>query len=387
MNRRSMLRWSMSSAALACLDLAGPLPAFAQPAPRRAAASPFAMGADISTLPELEAHGAAFFDRGGAPRDCLKILRAHGVDSIRIKVWNDPGNPDFFPANQSAAAGYNNAAHAVALAQRAAALGMRILIDFHYSDWWADPGKQYPPHAWAGKNLTETCALLSAYTTDVLRRLQRAGVRPEWVQIGNEITGGMLWPLGRYDQWDNLAQLLKTGHDAVKAVDPRIKVMLHIDSGGDNGKSRWWFDSATQRGVAFDVIGLSYYPQWQGALDDLRDNANDLAVRYDKELIVVETAYPWTTSDGDSEPNAMTNTGSTTFPPSPAGQAQFLAAVVDIVKGVPGNRGKGVFWWEPEWIPTPGVGWKLGAGDQWDNNTLFDFHGHALPSLDAFRQR
>jgi arabinogalactan endo-1,4-beta-galactosidase len=104
-------------------------------------------------------------------------------------------------------------------------------------------------------------------------------------------------------------------------------------------------------------------------------------------VMVVETAYPWTTSDGDSEPNAMTNTGSSTFPPTPAGQAQFLGAVTDIVAAIPGGHGKGVFWWEPEWIPTPNVGWKVGAGDQWDNNTLFDFHGNALPSLDAFRRR
>jgi arabinogalactan endo-1,4-beta-galactosidase len=244
-----MLRWSATAAALACLDMSGWQAALARDAVAAAGARPFAMGADVSTLLELEAHGAQFFEHG-VPRDCLKILHAHGVDSIRIKVWNDPGNPDFYPANQSAPAGYNNAAHAVALARRAAALGMRVLIDFHYSDWWADPGKQYPPHAWAGKNLADTCALLSAYTTDVLRQLAQAGVRPECVQIGNEITGGMLWPLGKYDQWDNLAQLLKAGHDAVKSFDSRINVMLHLDSGGNNATSRWWFDSATQRSAA-----------------------------------------------------------------------------------------------------------------------------------------
>ncbi|GLU31368.1 hypothetical protein Busp01_12100 [Trinickia caryophylli] len=346
--------------------------------------APLALGADVSTLLELEANGARYYDRGVA-RDCLLILKEHGLDAVRLKVWNDPGNPDFFPANQSPAAGYNNAEHVRVLARRAAALGLRVLIDFHYSDWWADPGKQYPPHAWEGKDVAQTCELLAQYTARVLRMLARDGVRPEWVQIGNEITGGMLWPLGRYDQWDNLAQLLKAGHDAVKLVDSRTQVMLHIDSGGDNAKSRWWFDSATQRGVSFDVIGLSWYPQWQGALADLKANVDDLAVRYDKDVIVVEAAYPWTTSDGDSEPNAMTNTGTTPYPATPAGQAQVMTALAEIVKAIPHGHGKGIFWWEPEWIPVAGVGWKTGAGDQWDNNTLFDFKGHALPSLDVFR--
>ncbi|TKC81726.1 arabinogalactan endo-1,4-beta-galactosidase [Trinickia terrae] len=386
MKRRSMLSWAGSTAALACINAIVGRPAAAGEVSPSAGSRPFAMGADVSTLLELEDHGARYYDHGVA-QDCLHLLRRHGVDSIRIKVWNDPGNPDYFPANQSPAAGYNNAEHVRVLARRAAALGLRVLIDFHYSDWWADPGKQYPPHAWAGKDISETCALLSEYTSDVLHTLRKDGVTPEWVQIGNEITGGMLWPLGRYDQWDNLAQLLTAGRDAVKSVDPRTQVMLHIDSGGNNATSRWWFDNATQRSVPFDVIGLSYYPQWQGSLDDLQNNANDLATRYGKDVIVVETAYPWTTSDGDSEPNTMTNTGSVTYPPTPAGQAQFLDALTGIVKAIPGGRGKGVFWWEPEWIPVAGVGWKVGAGDQWDNNTLFDFHGNALSSLSAFRNR
>jgi arabinogalactan endo-1,4-beta-galactosidase len=226
-----MLGWLASAAAAGVGTTVG-LPAIAGEHESAAHGGRFAMGADVSTLLELEANGAKFYEHGER-LDCLRILKSHGVDSIRIKVWNDPGNPNYFPANQSPPAGYNNAEHARVLARRASALGLRVLIDFHYSDWWADPGKQYPPHEWEGKDITQTCALLSEYTSNVLKMLKRDGVHPEWVQIGNEITGGMLWPLGKYDQLDNLALLLKAGHDAVKSVDARTKVMLHIDSGGD----------------------------------------------------------------------------------------------------------------------------------------------------------
>ena len=170
MNRREMLGWLASAAAAGVGTTVG-LPAVAGERQSSARGGRFAMGADVSTLLELEANGAKFYEHGER-LDCLRILKDHGVDSIRIKVWNDPGNPNYFPANQSPAAGYNNAEHARVLARRAAALGMRVLIDFHYSDWWADPGKQYPPHEWAGKDIAQTCALLSEYTSNVLNDAQ-----------------------------------------------------------------------------------------------------------------------------------------------------------------------------------------------------------------------
>ena len=378
MDRRSMLRLGLSAAAAACLELTGTSKAFAF-----SDTSPFAKGVDVSSLPQIEAFGGKFY-AGGVRHDALALLRYNGADSCRIKIWNDPGNAGYYPSNQ-AVAGYNTVAQAVALAKRAAALGMRILIDFHYSDWWVDPSKQYPPHAWAGLNLSDTCNQLYAFTTNALNQLKAAGITPEWVQVGNEITSGMLWPLGKYDQLDNLATLLKTGYNAVKSVNSATKVILHLDSGGNNSTSRWWFDAMTSRGVQFDVIGLSYYPAWQGSLTDLANNVNDIAVRYDKALMVVETAFAWTTSDDDSEPDTMTTAGSTGFPMTPAGQVQFWQAVKNIIANIPGGRGKGVFWWEPEWIPVAGAGWKAGAGDQWDNCTLFDFHGNALPSISLFK--
>jgi arabinogalactan endo-1,4-beta-galactosidase len=345
-------------------------------------ASRFIKGADVSTLLQIEDKGGKFYDHG-VLKDGLQILEDHGFNAIRIKVWNDPGNPNYYPANQSDPHGYNNTAHVVELAERAKRKGFRIMIDFHYSDWWADPGKQYTPHAWSSMDVSSMSAALYDYTCDVLSALKSNGVIPEWVQVGNEITNGMCWDTGRTSNWNDLARLLKSGYNAVKAVSSSTQVVLHLDHGGNNSMFRAWFDNAIARGVQFNVIGMSYYTQWHGSLTDLQNNMNDLQSRYDKDIIIVETAYPWTWQNGDSEANAITSTGLVTYPASAAGQKQFLDDLVGRVKAVPNGRGAGFFYWEPQWIPVAGAGWKYGAGDQWDNATLFDFEGNALSSIEA----
>jgi len=343
----------------------------------------FAKGADVSHLLQLEDFGGRFYD-GGVPKDLLQILKDHGMNAIRIKVWNDPGNPCCYPANQGDPAGYNSPAHATQLAVRAKNMGFRIMINFHYSDWWADPGKQHTPHEWEGQDIHQLRRSLYDFTHSVLSTLKGNGVTPEWVQIGNEISAGMLWPIGSTNNWDNLAALIKEGYSATRAVDPSIKVVLHYDNGGNNSGTVRWFDNAQSCGAQWDVIGLSYYPTWHGSLSDLDHNLDDVSARYGRDVIVVETAYPWTTKNGDSQPNTYTNTGPVSYPMSPAGQAQFLDDLAGRIKAVPEGRGKGLFYWEPEWIPVEGAGWKVGEGDQWDNVTLFDFNGNALSSLDAF---
>ncbi len=345
--------------------------------------STFIKGTDVSHLLQIEDYGGRFY-HDGVQQDLLQILKDHGLNAIRIKVWNDPGNPCCFPANQSDPAGYNNPAHVTELAVRASNLGFRIMIDFHYSDWWADPGKQYTPHEWEGQDIDQLRSSLYGFTYDVLSTLKRKGVVPEWVQIGNEISAGMLWPAGSTDNWEYLAALLKEGVRATKAIDPSIKAVLHYDNGGNHAGTVAWFDNARSRGVDWDAIGLSYYPQWHGSLSDLTFNLEGISARYGKEVIVVETAYPWTAEDGDSQPNVCTSTGPVSYPTSPGGQVQFLNDLVSRIKAVPDGRGRGFFYWEPEWIPVEGAGWKVGEGDEWDNVTLFDFQGNALPSLDAF---
>jgi arabinogalactan endo-1,4-beta-galactosidase len=345
--------------------------------------STFVKGADISHLLQIEDYGGRFY-HGGVQKDLLRILKDHGVNAIRIKVWNDPGNPCCYPANQSDPAGYNDPTHVTQLAVRAKNLGFRIMIDFHYSDWWADPSKQYTPHEWEGQDINQLRRSLYSFTHHVLSTLATNNVLPEWVQIGNEISNGMLWPTGSTDNWDNLAALITEGYRATKEIDPLTKVVLHYDNGGNHPGTVCWFDNARARGVQWDAIGLSYYPLWHGSLSDLDDNIDDISARYGREVMIVETAYPWTKQNGDAQPNVWTNTGPVSYPMSPAGQEQFLRDLVGRIKAVPDGRGKGLFYWEPEWIPVEGAGWKYGEGNEWDNATLFGFDGHALASLDAF---
>jgi arabinogalactan endo-1,4-beta-galactosidase len=220
--------------------------------------------------------------------------------------------------------------------------------------------------------------------------MKAAGVTPDMVQLGNETNDGMLWPLGRVsgpNGYDGFAGLLKQAVAAVREVDPRIRVVVHLANGGDNGLYRSMFTNLLQRGVDFDVIGLSYYPYWHGPVAGLQANLADLSTYFNKPVVVVETAYAWTLSDADAEPNnfgaAQEALGG--YRATVQGQASFLRKLMAVVAGVPDGRGLGVFYWEPDWIAVPGAGWYTRGGDGWDNQTLFDHGGRALPSMDVFR--
>jgi len=343
--------------------------------------SDFVRGADMSQLPQLE-HEGTRYSLAGKEMDCLEILRQQGINAVRIKVWNDPGNPDFFPANQSDWLAFNSPEQVIKLAQRASALGFRIMIDFHYSDWWADPQKQFMPHAWQGLPLEAVAEQLSLFTLDVLQRLRDAGVTVEWVQIGNEITHGMLWPMAFVPgNWPALAQLLIAGATAVRTFDPNCRIVLHLDAGADHEFYRCWFNEAIARKVPFDVIGLSFYPCWHGSLTLLSDNLNALAHCYGKSLIVVETAYPRVLDPNKNQHWLIQHCGSEPFPATEVGQAQYLQALSRSVRSVAGGLGAGVFYWEPAMIPSPMCREQHSV---WENVTLFDEHGAALSSLAAF---
>jgi arabinogalactan endo-1,4-beta-galactosidase len=382
MSRRSLL----AASAVPLLTVpAGAVPAGAAPA----SAVPGQRGglrirgADLSFTLQEEAVGKRFSD-GGRTRPVERILAEHGANYVRLRVWVNPP------------AGYSDKAAALALARRAKRAGMRVLLDLHYSDFWADPGHQTTPAAWQGQDLATLAATVRAYTRDLVADFARQGAPVDMVQIGNEVTAGMLWPTGQIYRpdgahWGEFATLLKAGIDGARAGNPRrndLTVMVHIDRGGDNAGSIWFYDHIAEQGVRFDVIGLSFYPFWHGPFSALRQNLADLAGRYGKDLIVVETAYPWTLGNGDPLANLVTSADqlpeAARYPATVDGQAAYFATLRQILVEVPGGRGAGFFTWEPEWIP--GVGWEPGAGNPNDNLTMFDWSGAALPSVRAFRR-
>ncbi len=336
------------------------------------------LGHDLSTLQQLESVGKTFSDYGRV-QPVERIVAHHGATYVRERLWVNPPAP------------FNDLPHVLKMARRIKDAGLKLLLDFHYSDFWADPGKQPIPQAWQGQDLPTLTNTVYHYTRDVIERLERQGTPVDLVQTGNEITAGMLWPVGQLyvgstQRWVEFTTLLKAAiagaRDGSHFHSPRV--MVHIDRGGDNGGSRWFYDHILAQGVDFDVIGLSYYPFWHGPLSALQANLNDLAPRYNKDIVLAETAYPWTLADGDGYPNSINATTplGTDYPPTPEGQLGFLHALLSILSQVPNKRGQGLVYWESAWIP--GVGWEPGAGNAWDNMTLFDFDGKALSSIKCY---
>jgi arabinogalactan endo-1,4-beta-galactosidase len=270
------------------------------------------------------------------------------------------------------------------MAKRAHARGFKISIDFHYSDWWADPGKQNKPAAWKDLSFVELKKAVRDYTQEVIGELVAQGTPPYMVQVGNEIVGGMLWPDGKANsndeaQWKRLGELVGAGIEGVRAGsgDHKILTMIHLDRGADNKVSVWWFDHFKKTGVEFDTIGLSYYPWWHGTLDQVRENLNDLAQRYGKDVYIVETAYPWC---WDPAPGPHVYNGPKLeegYAATPEGQAQFLRKLEAIVRGVPDGRGKGILYWAPTWIS------GKTQHSPYHNLAVFDGEGRALPAVDA----
>ena len=241
------------------------------------------IGADISFLPELEAKGMKFSDNG-VEKDPILILKDHGFNYVRLRVFNDPAADSGYAPGK----GFCDLNHTKEMAKRVKAAGMKLLLDLHYSDYWADPGKQYKPAAWRSLNFEELKQALYNYTQLVIKELKDQGTAPDMVQVGNEINHGIVWPEGSVSNLDSLAQLLRAGIAAVKSACPSAAIMLHVALGGQNDESVFFLNNMIARGVSFDVIGESYYPKWHGTLDDLRDNLNDLVRRYRKDVIVVE---------------------------------------------------------------------------------------------------
>jgi arabinogalactan endo-1,4-beta-galactosidase len=348
---------------------------------RTDASADMARGADLSfQLQELQA-GAHFTDLNGRPGTPVQILRSHAGDYVRLRLWTAPP------------AGFSDLQNSLTTARTVKAAGMKLLLDLHYSDFWADPGHQITPAAWQGQDLPTLAATVRSYTQQVIAAFAAQGTPVDMVSVGNEIRNGMLWPTGQVDGtantgYDNLATLLKAGVAGARAGNPedhRLRIMLHIDHGGNNAQSRQFFDQMVARNVPFDAIGLSFYTFWDGPITALRANVDDVATRYGRDVFVAELQYPWTLANGDSLGNFVWNSGQLRagYDASPGGQLSFVNDVLSVLAQVPNGHGGGLFYWSPDWIP--GVGWTPGAGTPNDNLTLFDFQGHALPSIAIYQ--
>lgn len=316
------------------------------PPPNPPANNNIAKGADVSWLTEMEAAGRKFYNAANVEKDCMQILKDLGMNAIRLRAWVNPTN------------GWNNTNDVLVKATRAKSLGMKIMIDFHYSDTWADPGHQTKPAAWASQDFSSLKNSMSNYTIAFLNTLKTNSIIPEWVQIGNETNDGMLWPDGKAStNMSNFAQLIQSGYNAVKSVDPSIKVIVHISNGFDNNLFRWVFDGLKSQGADWDIIGLSLYPSssnWSTLNTQCLANMNDMVARYNKDVMVVEVGMSW------DQPNACNS---------------FLTDLISKVKSVNNGKGLGVFYWEPE------------AYNNWQGYTLgaFDNSGKPTVALDAFK--
>jgi arabinogalactan endo-1,4-beta-galactosidase len=318
-------------------------------------AQPYAIGADLSFLKAAEDGGTSFKENGKVKQG-LQIFKDHGYNWIRLRLFHSPTE---LP---------NNLTYTIALAREAKDMGFKFLLDFHYSDTWADPGKQYIPKAWENLDHAILVDSVYEYTHRTMEAFRNAGAYPDMVQPGNEIIHGMLWPNGHIpDSWDQFIELLQAGINGVLAENgerPAPGIMIHIDQGGNKEKTRYFFDKIFEYGIDFDVIGQSYYPWWHGSLLDLRENLHFMATAYKKPIVLVEVAYCSKPTEYIEKPAP--------YPETPEGQKEFLESVHEMVLHTPDNLGIGIFWWEPA---------TFGGHSHRD---YFDDEGNVLPVINVF---
>lgn len=337
------------------------------------AASMSMLGADVSSVQRTLDLGGSYYDAAGAKKDPLDILKSKGANYARLRIWNNP------------ASGYNNKSKVLAYAKTVKSKGMKLLIDFHYSDTWADPGKQFKPGAWNGHNISQLQTDVYNYTLDICNSLKSQGTTPDAVQIGNEINTGMLWNEGKVNNNDftNLSLLLKSGYNAIKACNSGTQVYIHTANANSQANARWFYDGIKAKGVSWDGTALSYYCFWHGSLSNLTSVVADMKSRYGKPVIVVETAYPFTQANADSQPNAVGGAAPCSgYAATWEGQAANFTAVQNAARS---GGATGVFYWEPTWYAIQGNGWDPaninGTGNSWDSLAIFDWGGKVNPHV------
>ena len=334
----------------------------------------FIKGMDISSYPEMIDKGYRYYDYEGKEVNLIDFAMSQGFNYGRLRIWNEPQNvPE--------ANGYCDLEHTKQMAHEIKKRGMGFLLDFHYSDWYADPGKQIKPLEWEGLDNDGLVMAVYDFTRHVLQELDHAGTYPDMVQIGNEIRCGMIWPEGKTDNWPMLARLINAGIKAVRDTQKQrdTRVVLHLDQGGRYYYLEEWFDNCLSHGVTdFDIIGLSYYAFWYGGYHDVKNAMEKLADRYHKPLILAEVAHGYRTiKDGLYDKPQEELSG---FPSSPKGQKEVMELVMCITANITGNKGLGVFYWEPFCIPG-------GIDDKWAlSMSLVDQNGKAMEGIKAFQE-
>jgi arabinogalactan endo-1,4-beta-galactosidase len=331
-------------------------------------------GGDFSLLSFFESRNIAYKDSGQAG-NALIFLQRHGINTVRLRLFTSS-------ATQAQADPYNyinNLDYTLPLAARVKKAGLRLMLDFHYSDTWADPGHQRKPNAWTNLNFSRLVEQMRSYNSNCIAVLKSGGAMPDYVQVGNEITGGLLWPDGRvggnYDnstQWSQLGLVLNAAIQGIKDASGTVspKIIIHIDRGGDWAGTQWFFDNLRRQQVPFDIIGESYYPFWHGQLASLAHCLTNAALRYQKPVVIAETAFPWT--------NSVWTTNIVGLAGNPEGQVRFIAELASIVNRLPAGLGAGIVWWGAEYQQTPGVN---EAG--FNTTSFFDAQGNLLSVADA----
>jgi len=363
----------------------------------------FIKGVDLSTLTEVENCGGHFYHHGKLG-DAVEILQEYGINMVRLRLFHNPFSEDGRPYG----AGGCDLETVAGLAKRVMGKGLDWMLNLHYSDCWADPGKQTVPKAWQGMGGKQLEEAVYQYTKEVLGRFRREGILPAIAAIGNELSSGLLWPYGKVPNYSQIARFIGAGICAAHEVSPEIKIMVHLDNGGNNHLYRTWFDAYFENGGEdFDYIGLSYYPFWHGTMEMLQNNMNDIALRYHKKLIITEVSTAFTAEDyaeyeklPDRERKGMATKPplmeNLQFEASPEGQKAFMERLGEVIRQVPGHACRGFLYWEAAWLPVPGSQWATAAaleymgekgpgGNEWANQALFDYDGNALPALEVIR--
>ena len=346
--------------------------------PALAAATVMQSGSDISWLPAYEAAGGKFYTTAGKVIDAFALMKASGFKVVRVRIFLNPSD--------------NNGRldNALALAARAKAAGIDTCIDLHFSDTWADPGNQSTPAGWSKTDVNVLANQVKSYVVATLTRFKDSNLPIKYVQLGNEISNGFMWPLGKIDsnndqQWKNLAQLFNAATAGLRQVAPTAKSVLHLDCGGDSSRVRWWLMRASlYRMRDFNIVGLSYYPQWHGTIANLTETLEMVAWEFEKPVVIAETAYPYTANRFGSDVIDVSKGVLPAYAATPAGQSSYAKKLVAILKKLPYNNGVGVWWWE-------GLATHVVRNNQvvWDsgmtNSTLVDGSGKALPALAALK--